>query len=435
MPMMRRATLALLALVIAIPLLLGALVLQRRPTVTALGPPDAASAAEARDVARDLVGLIASEGADGRWSVREDGLNAVLASGQRLVPGAYGQARVAPEGLAIDVSAGGPLLPAGLWLNLRLVAAPSEDGFRLSEARLGRLPLPPGLVLAAARMGLDLMLGDGLGTATLDAVQAVRLSPPEATVVLRADPDGRVALFQRLRDRALERGASAAVRDQVYVQLWYLDRAVRAGELPRQGSALPYLRRALETAAFEAGRNPERPDEETLRGALYALALYCGDPEFGAPMGLNLRRDMRGKGNGCGGTTLGGRDDLRKHFVMSAGIYAATTGGTATFGVGELKELLDTNAGGSGFSFDDMAADAAGLRFGEMLMATPRADWPALAARLTDETTLMPPIDGLPTRLSEAEFRARFGDVDSPAYAAMVAEIDDRVDALPLYRE
>jgi hypothetical protein len=34
--------------------------------------------------------------------------------------------------------------------------------------------------------------------------------------------------------------------------------------------------------------------------------------------------------------------------------------------------------------------------------------------------------------MTQAEFEARFGDVDSPAYRAMVAEIRRRVDALPL---
>lgn len=431
--MIRRALLVVLALVVLVPLGLGLAVLQRAPLVREQAPPNAAAAAETRDVARSLMQLIDDEGAAGQWSVREDGLNAVLASGQRLVPGVYGRAQVEAEALAVEVSAGAPLVPGGLWLNLRLVAGPSEQGFRLTEARLGRLPLPPGMVLAAARLGLDLVLGDGLGTAALDAVRAVRLAPPQATVVL--NDEGRTALFQKLRDRALEGGASTAVRDQVYVQLWYLDRAVREGALPREGTALPYLAKVLEVAAGEAARAPERPDEETMKGALYALALYCGDPRFGAPLGLKLRRDMRGQANGCGATTLGGRKDLRQHFLVSAALYAATTGGTATFGVGELKELLDSNAGGSGFSFDDMAADAAGLRFGEMLMATTRGDWQALAARLTDEAALMPPVEGLPSQLSEAEFDARFRDVDSAEYAAMVAEIDRRVGALPLYRE
>ena len=36
--------------------------------------------------------------------------------------------------------------------------------------------------------------------------------------------------------------------------------------------------------------------------------------------------------------------------------------------------------------------------------------------------------------MTEAAFRARFGDVESPAYKAMIAEINARLDAMPLYR-
>ena len=118
--------------------------------------------------------------------------------------------------------------------------------------------------------------------------------------------------------------------------------------------------------------------------------------------------------------------------MISAGLYAATSG-KAAFGMGELKELLDSNAGGSGFSFDDMAVDLAGVRFAEALLAAPRADWPAMVARIGDDGTLVPSLDGLPSGLSEAEFRRRYGDVDSPAYAELVRELRRRVDALPFY--
>ena len=119
--------------------------------------------------------------------------------------------------------------------------------------------------------------------------------------------------------------------------------------------------------------------------------------------------------------------------MISAGLYAASSG-RASFGMGELKELLDSNEGGSGFSFDDIAADLAGARFAAAFLAAPPADWPAMLARIDDEgTAILPALDGLPSGLSEAEFRHRYGDVDSAAYAAMVEEIRARVDALPLY--
>src|SRR5690606_7259161 len=106
--------------------------------------------------------------------------------------------------------------------------------------------------------------------------------------------------------------------------------------------------------------------------------------------------------------TLGGRDDLRRHFVVSAGLDAATVG-TAAFGMGELKELIDSNPGGSGFSFDDMAADAAGVRFARTFLAAPPGEWARLAARIAEEDAVLPSLAGLPSGLSADEFRDRYG--------------------------
>ena len=170
-----------------------------------------------------------------------------------------------------------------------------------------------------------------------------------------------------------------------------------------------------------------------MRAALYALALDCGDPAFGEAIGVEPAPSGWSRaGNGCGRTTLAGRDDLKRHFVVSAGLYAATTSGTVAFGVGELKELLDSGES-EGFSFDDMAADAAGVRFAAAFLEAAPAEWPAMLAAIGGEADVMPALDGLAEGLDAATFQARFGGVDSPEYAAVVAEIGRRVAALPLY--
>jgi hypothetical protein len=51
-----------------------------------------------------------------------------------------------------------------------------------------------------------------------------------------------------------------------------------------------------------------------------------------------------------------------------------------------------------------------------------------------DEAALLPPMDGLPEFLPEAEFRQRFGGIGAPAYEAMAAEIERRIAALPVLR-
>ncbi len=66
-------------------------------------------------------------------------------------------------------------------------------------------------------------------------------------------------------------------------------------------------------------------------------------------------------------------------------------------------------------------------------MEAPPAVWPQLAAAITTEADVMPPIDGLPEGLDAEAFQAAYGDIDSPAYRGLLAEIETRIDALPLH--
>jgi hypothetical protein len=406
-------------------LLLLALAVETEPLVRDAGSPDAQSVAQTRDVVDRLRLMANSAGTVTAFSANEDEINGVLAAAQRVAHGVEGTAHVTPEGVGVALSLGAPLLPRGLWLNLEGKLAPSEEGVEIVSARLGPIPVPPAFVLAAARLGLDYLLGDGLGSAAIASIGRVEVAPPRVTVMLSGDPEVRAAFFDRLKARALG-GGSDRVRLAVEDQIRRLRTASRRGELPRQGSVLPYLAAAVENAgrAGDAGA-------DDMRGALYALALACGDPAFGEAIGILPGWQVL-EATGCGRTTLAGRDDLKRHFVISAGLYAATTSGTIAFGVGELKELLDSGER-EGFSFEDMAADAAGVRFASAFLGASTTDWPTMLARVESEADVMPSLDGLAEGMDAATFKARFGGVDSPEYAAVVAEIGRRVAALPLY--
>lgn len=419
---LRRAVSTLLIAALVLVPVAGALAVQTRPAVVLAAPPDAAAAARARDLARVLRGVIERRAARGEVTVSLADLNAVLASLSRVSPGLGGVAAIAGDRLTLDLSA--PLWPETFWANLSLGIGASDEGLRITSARIGRLPLPAALVEPTLRLALDGYLGDGLGGLLIGAVDGVRIEGDEVTVAFAFDESDRTAVYRQVKDqvRAFAGGTDA---DRIHAHLRAIDRAGDEHRLPRGGSVLPYLRHVVEHAVAPG-------DPEELKAALLALTLYCGEDAFGPAVGANLGPGMRGGRNNCDGTTLGGRDDLKRHFVVSAGIYAARAGGTA-FGMGELKELLDSNPDGSGFSFDDMAADLAGVRFATLLFETPAGDQPALLARIGSEADVLPPLDDLPSGLSEAEFSERYGDVDSAAYAAEIAEINRRLDAMPLY--
>ncbi len=128
--------------------------------------------------------------------------------------------------------------------------------------------------------------------------------------------------------------------------------------------------------------------------------------------------------------TLAGRDDFPLHFIISAAL-AVEAGGPLADTIGVFKEVLDAGDG-SGFSFNDIAADQAGRRFGQLATRAP-ARLLALAAGVAD-SDLLPDVSDLPEFLRAAEFKARYGGLGSPAYQQQLADIEARLNAMPLYR-
>ena len=106
---------------------------------------------------------------------------------------------------------------------------------------------------------------------------------------------------------------------------------------------------------------------------------------------------------------------------------AAEGTGPLSKAIGIYKEVADSRSG-SGFSFNDMAANRAGTRFGELAVAKPQ-HLQALLAGGVQEADFMPDVADLPEFMGEADFKRRFGGVGQPAYTTMMAEIADLIPA------
>ena len=68
-----------------------------------------------------------------------------------------------------------------------------------------------------------------------------------------------------------------------------------------------------------------------------------------------------------------------------------------------------------------------------MFLAAAPDDMGRLLNLLVSEKAILPRTSDLPSGMSEAEFKRRFGAVDSDPYLAMVDKIDTRLDSLALY--
>jgi hypothetical protein len=264
----------------------------------------------------------------------------------------------------------------------------------------------------AARRGLqpDALLA-------LQWVQSMAVAPGAVTVVYRIDP-GTVS---RLR------AALVAPQDQQRLRA-YQERLVqltRNGAEPKRsvGSLLsPLFALAVERSAMGGDAAAEN------RAALLTLTFYANR----RPLGLLVPAAYRWPQPWPVLVELRQRQDFALHFLISA-VLAAEAGTPLADAVGLWKELADARSGGSGFSFNDLAADRAGTRFGELAVRDAARLQQRIAAGVGD-ADLLPPVNDLPEHLPQAEFDARFGGVGGAAYQRLLAAIEARIDALPMFQ-
>ncbi|MEM1361925.1 MAG: hypothetical protein AAGF94_09455 [Pseudomonadota bacterium] len=367
---------------------------------------------------------------DGAIQATEAELNALIATGARVVRPLLGRTEIDPEGVRMRISAQVPGMPQLGWVNFDAKASPSADGLEVDYVQLGRMSLPPGLTIMLLSRGIDVATPDKLGTLLLQSIEGLQADHGVAVLTLDAGGEGGESLLSRVTSQISQ---ATGRPDTAVIKAHYdaMASAAAARALPGGGSVSPWVAFTVERIAETSYEN-QKAAREDMRAAIVALAAHCGGNLKALEAVIGEIHD--GPASRCDGTKLSGRIDLRKHFTLSAG-FQAIGGSAVSFGLGEVKELVDAGrSGGSGYSFDDIAADRAGIFFAELAVLDTPDQISALATKLGKEQDFMPSIAGLPSRMSERAFQAQFGEVDSPAYNDMIADIDSRITALPAYQ-
>ena len=312
----------------------------------------------------------------------------------------------------------GPL--SGVYFNVEGLLRPSADGLPTFESlRIGRLPVPAWLANFAARQALEYVNGEEAVDVLAGAVKQVSIA------------DRTLAVTYQWQSDLMARLSSAAIPEADLARLKvYEAKLVEVGtKAPKKVSLAQLLPPVFKLAGERSAAAGADPIAEN-RAAIAVLMFYVTHHGLekllpGAePWPKAAVRTVK----------LNGRDDFPKHFIISAALSAAA-GSPLSDAIGLYKEVKDSR-GGSGFSFNDIAADRAGSRMGEMASASPEA------ARLLQqklaagprEPDLMPATSDLPEFMPEPEFKARFGGIGEPKYNLMMLDIENRIVALPLYR-
>ena len=343
-------------------------------------------------------------------------LDLLLDQVARRLPKALAHIELQPGSARLRASVEVPRNPFGRWLNVDAQFEQTAALPRLAVLRVGRLPVPGWLagpiahaLLAHAdprgqhRLAADIVRSIGFDAGRARALYAWQADTRQRVGAVLLPPADRARLAaygHRLAELAAAGPGSEVSLAAVLSPLFELarQRSVAAG-----GDAAQENRAAILTLALYAGAG--------------ASAQHPGPAAFGARTAAPLH------------LTLAGRDDFPQHLLISAAL-AIEGGGAFADAVGLYKEIADTR-GGSGFSFNDIAADRAGTRLGLLAVQRPAELQARLAAGVA-EADFMPDVSDLPEFLAGDEFRRRYGGAGSPAYERMLAHIDARVGALRL---
>lgn len=435
-----------LSLLLALLALLAALLLLSLPQGAAWAPPGpghrpSASMAELKTFTQRDALMQALQGKPVSVSLPEADLSGVAQdlAGRMLQAGA----RVALSDTHATLEASVPigatplrvLRPIGAWLNVRAVLRAQPDGAPVLESvQLGRISIPPALALWSARLLLaqyDLLEPAVLGLSALDVV---RFDEKRLKVTLKWDDNlqGQTLALALPPDD----WPRLVVYHQVVADTLNAIPPSHRGAVPLQTLIGPVFRMAQQRTTqygLAASDSTDLTDVAARenRAALVVLAAVVNRVMLQEllPPGLGEISAMPGAS-----VRLRGREDFAQHFTVSA-LTSLALGGRLADTIGLYKEMMDANKadGGSGFSFNDLAFNRAGIRLGQRA----RQDPVALQFRLggdvplTRDDDFVPDVADLPEFLDRPQFNARYGGLKDARFQAVMQDVDKRVSGLP----
>ena len=327
------------------------------------------------------------------------------------------------------------------YLNGRVKLLASTQGLNFGPARIGPLRLSGQQFHWFAKHLLNRLLGQNADQWFIDSVESVSLGPDKMIVAIH--PKGSLDFKQllKIKDWLSPISFSDSKRVNLSSVRYYL------AELSRFDQQLPaeetyslaiYLQQLFKRVSERSQQlDPIREN----KAAMVALGIFLGDGQIENTLervtqvlALEPLKTERS-------VTLSGREDLSRHFSISSALRMFGDA-KMSFSMGELKELMDAGAGGSGFSFVDMAANMAGIAFSEKAIHANTADVLQQALQSMGEASESESLffvsetflSELPEGLTEHQFSTRFRNTQSEKYLDMIAWIRDQVNTITLHR-
>ncbi|MCP3871966.1 MAG: hypothetical protein GY699_02280 [Desulfobacteraceae bacterium] len=321
-----------------------------------------------------------------------------------------------------------PSLSSDLYINCKLTFKPTVNFLDLTTCHIGRIKIPKIITKFILSTSHDLLLKNDLYKNFWHNIQTIKqilIKNKKATVYYTPNYN----LIRALQ----ESGKSFLLTNEQQRKLvMYHNHLSKLSKdhMREQNSLLNIMKDMFDFAAENTQKSGDPILENTT--AIQVLSLYA----IGQRLDHLLNKEYKYKIKYARRNRLlfNNRYDLPKHFLVSAAI-TVSAGSKFAHLVGLAKEIEDSG-GGSGFSFADLAADKAGVKFGELAITSKSQAilFQKKISLVDNENQIMPSISNLPEGIMELEFKRRYKELDSKAYQLINTEIDKRLDQCRLYQ-
>ncbi len=410
--------------VLLAPIAIAVLAIQSEPLVAVTQQIDQQDLAMAQQLARDNDPRQLVAGSVHSTVLSEEQLNLLLRYGAQTLGAGQAAIDLHQGGASVFATINLPDNPLGGYLNVTTELAAVTGDLRINRLRFGGIELPKSVADFALQQAHKYGMKDEVYRSVIDSINGLRLTESQAMLLVQWRPE----LKDQIRARATEVLVSDEERKRLLAYVEQIAQVSRDRYLGEKIQLLQFIEPLMRLAQQRSGTG--NPIEEN-RSALLVLALYVNG--VNVPRLLNepesLAYEMASKR-----LLLAEREDFAQHFTISAAV-SALSGTSLANAIGLFKEV-DDSQGGSGFSFTDLAADRAGVRFAQAAIKneTSARYVQGLMSDHPWESYFMPRADDLPEFLSADQFHKRYGVVGSRAYQRVADEIEDRIGRLKLYR-
>ena len=379
-----------------------------------------------KELMRQISDSLKNRSARQRIDLSQSQLNSLVGFAQRAQKNFNGRVNISAMGAGFYATYKLPPNPLGRYVNLDLLLLPGE-GIALEHVKIGTVAIPGQWAISVITRLTDWYTDSDIATQFIEQVENIEMTEQQMTISIQPIDDFLRDLNTVKEGLSRTGDQELSLRTSFYLKyLHELD----AGQKSTAQSLAKFIGPVFAQAQKRSNYDTAAKENEA---AIMALAIYAGHYRFANFVG-NVQPIANKIAAPKTPPVLAKRTDLNQHFIFSAAIKILSEQGLS-LAIGEFKELMDRGQGGSGYSFVDLSADFAGVKFAQTATEPDKAQAvQALLANSSNESLFFPDIKGLPEGLSKAAFTKQFKKVDSPEYRKLVQEIHRRVDALAIHQ-